>query len=177
VRRAAWGAAFLLAAGCWHTRSVEKNGQGEEDKKDEKGQKDEKEQKDEKGQKGEKHGSRKNAEPAESEGGAAAKPSQARRPQAPGRPPLAASPSGLFVPGGVEKVQQALASKGYLDNGSAQKGEIDARTSAAVRKFQGDQGMARTGNPDHETVRRLGLDPDALFRKSEQVKDGQHEQK
>ena len=44
--------------------------------------------------------------------------------------------------------------------------EIDAATSAAIRKFQSDRGIARTGNPDHGTVRRLGLGPDAIFRKS-----------
>jgi peptidoglycan hydrolase-like protein with peptidoglycan-binding domain len=131
----------VLLAGCFHTHNVEKGDQGGE-------------------------GSR----PAESEGGAAAKPGQARRPQKPGRPPLAAGPGGLFVPGGVEQLQNALAHKGYLDMSQAQKGEIDAQTSAAVRKFQEDQGIARTGNPDHETVLRLGLKPDDLFRKSEDTK-------
>jgi peptidoglycan hydrolase-like protein with peptidoglycan-binding domain len=106
------------------------------------------------------------AQPTKQEGGAAAKPHAARRPQKPGRPPLAASPAGLFVPGGVEKIQEALAAKGYLHLDSAKKGDVDAPTVAAVRKFQGDQGIARTGNPDHETVRRLGLDADSLFRKS-----------
>ena len=107
------------------------------------------------------------AQPKKSEGGAAAQPRTARRPQRPGRPPLAASPGGLLVPGGVEKIQQALASRGYLEVDAAEAGRIDASTAAAVRRFQADQGIARTGNPDHETVRRLGLDPDQLFRKSE----------
>ena len=49
-------------------------------------------------------------------------------------------------------------------------GRIDLPTSAAIRRFQEDQGLARTGNPDHETVRRLGIDPDALFRKSSDAK-------
>lgn len=135
--------AALLASACFHTRNIEKGDDG---------------------------GKAAGAQPTESEGGAAAKPSLARRPQEPGRPPLAAGPGGLFVPGGVEKVQNALASKGYLDMSKAKKGEIDADTSAAVRKFQDEQGIARTGNPDHETVRRLGLDADALFRKSEDTK-------
>jgi peptidoglycan hydrolase-like protein with peptidoglycan-binding domain len=110
------------------------------------------------------------AQPAEKHGGAAAKPGLARRPAKPGRPPLAASPSGLLVPGGVEKLQQALAGRGYLEGAAARTGEIDEDTAAAIRKFQTDQGIARTGNPDHETVRRLGLDPDELFRRSEAVK-------
>jgi hypothetical protein len=109
------------------------------------------------------------AQPTKAEGGAAAKPRLARRPQRPGRPPLAASPSGLFVPGGVKKLQEALSQQGYLDLHEAQEGEIDDATSAAIRKFQADQGIARTGNPDHETIRRLGLDPDSLFRKSSAV--------
>jgi peptidoglycan hydrolase-like protein with peptidoglycan-binding domain len=111
------------------------------------------------------------AQPTKSEGGAAAQPKVARRPQRPGRPPLAASPSGLLVPGGVEKIQQALAGRGYLDLEEAEAGHIDAATAGAVRKFQTDEGIARTGNPDHETVRRLGLDPDELFRKSEPKQD------
>ena len=111
-------------------------------------------------------------QPKQHEGGPAARPRLARRPQKPGRPPLAASPSGLFVPGGVEQLQKALEQHGYLDASQAKSGEIDAATADAVRKFQTDQGIARTGNPDHETVRRLGLDPDSLFRKSSDVKEG-----
>ena len=62
--------------------------------------------------------------------------------------------------------QQALAERGYLALKAAKRGRLDRVTSAAVRKFQSDQGLARTGIPDHETVRRLGLDPEALFRKN-----------
>ncbi len=134
----------LALTACFHARSVEKAGQGQEQ-----------------------------PQPKQSEGGAAAKPHQARRPEKPGRPPLAAAPGGLFVPGGVEKIQKALESRGYLDAGEAKDGDIDAKTAAAIRKFQSDEGIARTGNPDHETVRRLGLDPDSLFRKSAAVKEKQ----
>ncbi len=119
---------------------------------------------------GEEGGPREAAQPAPHQGGAAEKPGEARRPAKPGRPPLAASPSGLFVPGGVGKVQRALADKGYLDLGAARKGDVDQATSDAIMKFQRDEGLARTGNPDHETVRRLGIDPDSVFRKSSAVK-------
>ncbi len=112
------------------------------------------------------------AQPRQREGGPSAKPRLARRPQKPGRPPLAASPSALFVPGGVEQVQKALEQRGYLDAAQAKSGDIDAATADAVRKFQADQGIARTGNPDHETMRRLGLDPDQLFRKSSVAQSG-----
>ncbi|MFL5368488.1 MAG: peptidoglycan-binding protein, partial [Myxococcales bacterium] len=57
-----------------------------------------------------------------------------------------------------------------LDMAEVKRGVVDAPTSAAVRKVQTDQDIARTGNPDHETVRRLGLDADALFRRSSAVK-------
>jgi peptidoglycan hydrolase-like protein with peptidoglycan-binding domain len=113
------------------------------------------------------------AQPKKHEGGPAAQARAARRPQKPGRPPLAAAPGGLFVPGGVEKIQQALASRGYLDTSQVDHGRIDDETADAIRKFQADQGIARTGNPDHETVQRLGLDAEALFRKSSAVKEGQ----
>jgi peptidoglycan hydrolase-like protein with peptidoglycan-binding domain len=145
-------AAALTCAACFHTHQVAKGDKGDDSAKEEKS------------------GDRAERQPKESEGGASAKPSQARRPQKPGRPPLSAGPAGLFAPGGVEEVQNALAHKGYLDMSQAKKGDIDAETSAAVRKFQADQGIARTGNPDHETVRRLGLDPDKLFRKAEDAK-------
>jgi len=87
-------------------------------------------------------------------------------PEMPGRPPLAASPGGLLVPGAVERIQEGLAARGYLDLRAAKRGEIDDATASAIRKVQSDQGIARTGFPDHETVRRLGLDPDRLFRRS-----------
>jgi len=80
-------------------------------------------------------------------------------------PPLAASPGGVLVPGAVERIQQALAARGYLDLRAAKRGQIDDATASAIRKLQSDQGIARTGFPDHETVRRLGLDPDRLFRR------------
>jgi hypothetical protein len=92
-------------------------------------------------------------------------PDQGCAPEMPGRPPLAASPGGVLVPGAVERIQQALAARGYLDLRAAKRGQIDDATASAIRKLQSDQDIARTGFPDHETVRRLGLDPDRLFRR------------
>ena len=141
MRRLSCAGLALLLAACSHATKVEKPDEGGK-------------------------ASAQEAQPKKSEGGAAEHPRAARRPQRPGRPPLAASPGGLLVPGGVEQIQKALASRGYLDMDAVKVGDIDARTSAALRRFQGDADLARTGNPDHETVRKLGLDPDELFRKS-----------
>ena len=93
-------------------------------------------------------------------------------PEMPGRPPLAASPGGLLVPGAVEPIQDGLAARGDLDLRAAKRGQIDDATASAIRKLQSDQGIARTGFPDHETVRRLGLDPDRLFRRSARTSTG-----
>jgi hypothetical protein len=93
-------------------------------------------------------------------------PDQDCAPEMPGRPPLAASPGGLLVPGAVERIQEELAARGYLDLRAAKRGQMDDATASAIRKLQSDHDIARTGFPDHETVRRLGLDPDRLFRRS-----------
>jgi hypothetical protein len=93
-------------------------------------------------------------------------PDQGCAPEMPGHPPLAASPGGVLVPGAVERIQEGLAARGYLEVRAARRGQIDAVTASAIRKLQSDQGIARTGFPDHESVRRLGLDPNRLFRKS-----------
>jgi len=87
-------------------------------------------------------------------------------PVEPGHPPLADAPEALFVPGAIEQLQKRLAERGYLDLSAARPGRLDSTTTAAIRKFQSDQGLARTGTPDRETVRRLGLDPDKVFRKN-----------
>lgn len=82
-----------------------------------------------------------------------------------GRPELVNSPGGLMRPEGPRLIQVALAKLGYLQS-DHQTGELDGATSAALRKFQADRGVARTGSPDRETVRKLGLSPEAVFRSS-----------
>jgi hypothetical protein len=61
----------------------------------------------------------------------------------------------------VGEIQRALAERGLL--GKHRKGELDEPTSAALRKFQGQEGLARTGFPDRETLRRLGIDPEQAY--------------
>ena len=64
-------------------------------------------------------------------------------------------------PGSARKIQDALRSKGYLDR--AGSGELDAATSAAIRRLQHDQGLAETGAPDRETLRRLGIGTSEVY--------------
>jgi hypothetical protein len=74
----------------------------------------------------------------------------------------ARGPAGLVVSGGMEKIQAALEHEGLLHG--AKPGELDDATAAALRQFQGAHCLARTGVPDHQTVRILGLAPDDIFK-------------
>lgn len=60
-------------------------------------------------------------------------------------------------------IQEALAERGYLSK-DHQTGELDAETSAALRRFQAAEEVARTGYPDRETVRKLGLSVARVFK-------------
>lgn len=90
---------------------------------------------------------------------------EARPPVEEGRPELSVSPQGLMHPEGPRLIQQALTKHGYLP-AAHQNGALDKETSAALRKFQGDEQLAKTGAPDRETVRRLGVPLDKVFRSS-----------
>src|SRR5919198_5341366 len=80
-----------------------------------------------------------------SEQGNNPRPGRARLPPRGGRPTVAASPTGIMQPGAARHIQEALRAKGYLDEVT---GELDERTSAALRRFQRDQDLAQTGAPD-----------------------------
>ena len=60
------------------------------------------------------------------------------------------------------RLQQALTKRGYLHE--AQSGALDDETSVGLRNFQADQKLARTGAPDRETLHRLGVSADKVFR-------------
>jgi peptidoglycan hydrolase-like protein with peptidoglycan-binding domain len=77
------------------------------------------------------------------------------------RPAVPAAPSALLSPGAIGAIQRALMDRGYLR--SHQAGELDKPTSAAVRRFQEDEGLAATGMPDRETLRKLGVDPEKTY--------------
>jgi hypothetical protein len=80
-------------------------------------------------------------------------------------PPVPATPDGLLAPGGARRVQEALVARGHL--GAARSDEIDDATSAALRRLQREEGLAATGFPDRETLRRLGLDPAEVYARHE----------
>ena len=74
--------------------------------------------------------------------------------------PLAQAPEGLLTPGAEQKIHDKLSAGGFM------KGDANASTGAALRRFQAEHDLPSTGVPDHETVRRLGLNPGDLFRKA-----------
>jgi peptidoglycan hydrolase-like protein with peptidoglycan-binding domain len=133
----------VVCAGCLHTREVETGAPQEEEKPEE---------------------AKAAADPAPAKKPTAKTKSPAVRPPVEeGRPELSVSPAGLLLPEGPALIQQALAKRGYLPAGH-QTGTLDQETSGALRKFQGDEKLAKTGSPDRETVRRLGLTVGKVFR-------------
>jgi peptidoglycan hydrolase-like protein with peptidoglycan-binding domain len=88
---------------------------------------------------------------------------EARPPAEEGRPELTTSAEGLLLPDGARLIQEALADRGYLAK-DHRTGKLDEETSAALRKFQADEEFARTGYPDRDTVRKLGLPIAKVFR-------------
>ena len=98
---------------------------------------------------------------------AAAKPSAPKQtqtaPEANDRPQLSSKAEGLLQPEGAKLIQQALAEKGYLPR-EHQTNELDAETATALRRFQEDEHAPRTGYPDRETVRKLGLSVEKVFK-------------
>ncbi len=80
------------------------------------------------------------------------------RPEAPRVP---ATPEGLLGVEAVLDLQRALVDRRLL--GEHREGELDAPTSAAVRRFQEEQGLAATGMPDRETLRALGVSAEQAY--------------
>jgi peptidoglycan hydrolase-like protein with peptidoglycan-binding domain len=65
-----------------------------------------------------------------------------------------------MAPGSSDAIAQALRKRGLLpaDDSSSQGVE------KALRAFQQSQGLAATGFPDHETLKKLGIDPKTVDR-------------
>jgi hypothetical protein len=79
-----------------------------------------------------------------------------------GRPELSPTPAGLMMDGAPERIQQALIRRGYLKGKAT--GQLDQDTTAALRKFQADEKIARTGVPDTETLNKLGISPRDIYK-------------
>jgi peptidoglycan hydrolase-like protein with peptidoglycan-binding domain len=74
-----------------------------------------------------------------------------------GRPPLPATPSSLVTASAARQLKEELQRRGFLTKPSSGP-DLDAATSDAVRRFQQAEGLAATGFPDQETLRRLNID-------------------
>lgn len=80
-----------------------------------------------------------------------------------GRPPLPATPSSLVTADAVRQIKEQLRNRGLLEKPSPGP-ELDGPTSDALRKFQQGEGIAATGFPDQETLRRLNIDASEAYR-------------
>ena len=101
--------------------------------------------------------------PSDRQRARAARSETKEKPSSPSEIPVTMSPAGQLSDGAVKKIQDRLVAKDFLD-ADQKSGELDERTSEGLRKFQKSRDLAATGTPDEETVRKLGLDPDQIFR-------------
>jgi hypothetical protein len=83
-----------------------------------------------------------------------------KEPQVSSERPVRTTPGGMLDPASMKKVQEALSSHGVKAPSS---GQLDEETQAALRRFQAKEKMAKTGMPDYDTLRRLGLDPKQIY--------------
>jgi putative peptidoglycan binding protein len=100
----------------------------------------------------------KGAEP-EAETAKKREPARQRAPEPASKPedvPVSTSPAGLLAPGADDKIRDKLAAAGFAAKGKS--------TDEALRRFQRANDLPATGIPDHETVKKLGLDPNDIFR-------------
>jgi hypothetical protein len=77
--------------------------------------------------------------------------------------PVPRTPAAAIEPGQLRQIQARLAQRKLL--GQHESGTLDPPTEEALRRLQHDEDLPETGLPDHETVRKLGLDPDQVFAK------------
>ena len=77
-------------------------------------------------------------------------------PQSAKEPQPDSMPKSLLEPGATKKIQGALSHQDFAVKSS---GSLDDSTRAALIKFQNEKGL-----PDRETIRRLDLDPDEIYR-------------
>jgi peptidoglycan hydrolase-like protein with peptidoglycan-binding domain len=78
-------------------------------------------------------------------------------------PALTTSPAALLKPGALKAIQERLARDGVLSSDQA-TGEPNTATTNALVRFQRGHNLPATGTPDDATVRKLGLQPNDVFR-------------
>ncbi len=83
-----------------------------------------------------------------------------KEPQVASERPVRTTPGGMLDPKAMHQLQGALNRHGVSTPAS---GQLDEETQAALRKFQRREKMAATGMPDFDTLRKLGLDPKAIY--------------
>jgi hypothetical protein len=106
-------------------------------------------------------GHTKTTEKAPAEEGTTAGAQESSKPPAahPHEAPVVESPNDLLAPGAEDQIRTKLVDGGYLKDSSKS-------LEGGLRKFQAAKDLPVTGVPDHETVRRLGLDPNEIFRRA-----------
>jgi hypothetical protein len=80
----------------------------------------------------------------------------------PEHPLVVDAPAKFLRPGAGRQLQEALRKKGILTQPDAEA--LGETTSDALSRFQQENDLAATGFPDAETLRRLDLDPDQIYR-------------
>jgi hypothetical protein len=103
--------------------------------------------------------------PGEHEGSAAPAPAESHEAPAapPHQAPVVERPEALLAPGAEDDIRAKLKGAGFLDGESTS-------LEGAIRKFQVTQDLPATGVVDHQTARKLGLDPARVFRHAEPPK-------
>jgi hypothetical protein len=143
----AWLVAAFLAAGC-HTHTVATPATSRDAKGDAKGESSNKTR-----SASERHA------PAPTKDDDKAK----KRYQGTNGTPVPLTPAAALERGQLQEIQRRLADRKLL--GQHEDGNLDQPTREALRRLQKAEDLPETGLPDHETVRKLGLDPDRVFAK------------
>lgn len=148
--------AAVFAAGCLHTQTVgEKNVEAEEDGKTKPVDK----------TKGVamKPKPKPNTDPnLRTEAKDVAKPQDVKPGAYEGRPELSPSPEGIMKPDAPSKIQIKLSVEGYYQGPLT--GRYDDKTMTAMRALQKKHELSQTGMPDRESLSKLGLSMDEIFR-------------
>ena len=70
--------------------------------------------------------------------------------------------------GAVRELQEALSAKGF---DGRESGVFDDATSKRLAAYQKSQKLPDTGLPDRETLKKLGLNPDEVYRSTDRAAD------